>query len=765
MLRLEIDPSAEAECILLVDDDPTNLQVLVQTLKGGGYKLVTAKSGEAGLEVARRARPRLILLDVMMPGIDGYETCRQLKADDSTRDAAVIFLSALDEAGDKVRGFECGAVDFITKPFQSEEVTARVDMHLETDRLRRELELRNDALAHELRVAEQLLVDARRRVQAALLGDSAAVRALREAIASNAGSAETLLLMGQPGAGQEAVARAIHHESDRSSRAFIHVNCSRLEAEHLDSLWPTPGSGAGNRTEGGGGTGGGSGDGGVADGGGGPGDAGGADGGGSSAEKLGKLDLAAGGTLYLESVDQLPQSLQESLAAVLAQLEAQRDGAPGPLPDVRVIAYSREDLIDRVQQGRYHHKLAELVSYNVLHVPSLVERKDDVPLLVEHFVQQHSQRLGSLVEGVSEDSMRRLRRYRWPGNIAELESLVERAVVTAREPLIEIDRALLEEGLPLGHYRLLEKIGQGGMGEVWLAKHQMLARPAAIKLIHPEALQQEDRQSIRERFRREARATAALSSPHTVELYDFGVSESGAFYYVMERLRGLDLASMLKRFGRLEPERCIMFLRQACRSLSEAHQAGLVHRDIKPANLFACKLGDEYDFLKVLDFGIVKDVATEEHTNLTQTGTLTGTPAIMAPEAVLGKEVGHAADLYSLGCVAWNLLTDRTVFDGEPIKVLTDHVRTEPEPPSRYVETEIPEDLEELIMLCLRKEPEQRPDSARALGEMLDNVEPPRQWTPARAETWWRDHLSGPTQTVQEGDDDPSPLIAVDVGG
>jgi DNA-binding NtrC family response regulator len=711
-------PPGEPEQILIVDDDPTNLHVLLQTLKGRGFKLLVARSGEDCLKTARSSAPQLILLDVVMPGIDGFETCRLLKEDPRTRDASVIFLSALDQAADKVRGFGQGAVDFITKPFQSEEVIARVETHLEIGRLRRALERRNEALQHELRVASELLMDARQRVEASLLGESVSVRALRESIDAHARSVETLLLTGQPGAGQEAVARAIHHASARGAHAFIHVNCAMLPADHHESLWsePTaherPVDGAG----------------------------------------YGKLALAAGGTLYLEAVERLPPRLQVSLAEVVAGLDRQHEGDPGQLPDVRVIASSRDDLIEKAQQGRFDGRLADLLSSCVLRVPSLVERKDDIPALVAHFVGTHARRLGSLVTGVSADSLRRLCKYRWPGNIAELESLIERSLVTAREPLLEIDRALLEEGVPLGHYRLLRKIGQGGMGEVWLAKHQVLARPAAIKLIRLDSLEEHDRSHALVRFQREAQATARLSSPYTVRLFDFGVSETGALYYVMELLRGLDLASVVARFGPPPVERVASLLAQACHSLAEAHEAGLVHRDIKPANLFLCRLGSEFDCLKVLDFGIVKSDSSEDRATMTQTTTVTGTPAFLAPEMVLGASVGPPADIYALGCVAWYLLTGRNVFTGELAQVLTDHLQSMPEPPSHRAKAAIPVELDDIVMQCLRKEPGERPPSARALGAMFERLAWADPWSQDRAEHWWRAHL--PEHMVDTHDDD-----------
>src|SRR5512145_2206721 len=228
MTKIQAPLAEDADRILLVDDDVTNLDVLRHTLDGRGYRLFVTRSGESAIEVARRVHPLLILLDIVMPGIDGYETCRRLKADPETRDAAVIFLSSLDDTKDKVRGLEAGAVDFVSKPFQREEVVARVNTHLTVQRLRRQLEARNDELTRELAVAQELLTDARRRVEGPLLGDSPAVRALRESISRYAAGDEVLLLTGPQGAGHEATARAIHHASPRSRQAFIHVNCALL---------------------------------------------------------------------------------------------------------------------------------------------------------------------------------------------------------------------------------------------------------------------------------------------------------------------------------------------------------------------------------------------------------------------------------------------------------------------------------------------------------------------------------------------------------
>src|SRR4029450_10027774 len=215
----------------------------------------------------------------------------------------------------------------------------------------------------------------------------------------------------------------------------------------------------------------------------------------------------------------------------------------------------------------------------------------------------------------------------------------------------------------LGSYRLVERLGQGGMGEVWRAEHKLLSRPAAVKLIRPSLTADGRTGAIEEgrrRFEREAQVIASLRSPHTVNLFDFGVSTDGAFYYVMELLDGLDAETLVRRTGPVPAERAIHLLRQVCHSLSEAESCGLVHRDIKPANIFLCRYGEDHDFVKVLDFGIVKATAATAETGaaLTREMTVHGTPAFMAPEQAVGSaDVDGRADIYATGCVAYWLLT------------------------------------------------------------------------------------------------------------
>ncbi len=302
----------------------------------------------------------------------------------------------------------------------------------------------------------------------------------------------------------------------------------------------------------------------------------------------------------------------------------------------------------------------------------------------------------------------------------------------------------------LGNYKLMEKIGSGGMGEVWSAKHKMLARPAAVKLIRPESVgrtgDSTGARTMLHRFEREAQATAMLTSPHSILLYDFGIAEDGIFYYVMELLEGRDLKSLVLGAGPQPAERVVHFLRATCDSLADAHYRGLIHRDIKPANLFTCRRGREFDFIKVLDFGLVKHVTDPGETlsQVTGDGVTSGTPGFMAPEMVTGERtVDGRADIYALGCVAYWLLTGQLVFEGKnAMAILVSHVKEEPVGVSSRTEIEVPRRLEEIVHMCLAKHPHDRPESARVLGEMLADVAatlPP--WTQERAEAWWRTNL------------------------
>ncbi len=315
----------------------------------------------------------------------------------------------------------------------------------------------------------------------------------------------------------------------------------------------------------------------------------------------------------------------------------------------------------------------------------------------------------------------------------------------------------------LGSYQLDYLIGRGGMGEVWRARHKMLARDAAIKLIRADVLagvnaRQEN--IMRKRFEREARATASLRSPHTVALFDFGHTKDNTFYYVMELLDGIDLQSLVERYGPLHPGRVVNILIQVAESLEEAHRAGLVHRDIKPRNLFLAKMGMQYDFSKVLDFGLVKTNMVQDASMMTLDGVATGTPAYLPPEIALGEsKIDGRADLYSLGCVAHYLLTGQLVFSElTPTALALAHVQKPVVPLSERTELPIPPALEMVVVQLLEKKPENRPRSAQELQRRLRAIarEIPA-FTQDDAAVWWQTNLPETAARIQPRLEDSTP--------
>ncbi len=539
------------------------------------------------------------------------------------------------------------------------------------------------ALEHRRRVSHELLRQAQLRISGPLMGQSLAVRRLRDALSQHASGDHPLLILGPPGSGCEAVARAIHAESSRSDGPFLVVHCTLVGS--LEELFGT--TNGPNREA-----------------------------------------LAEGGTLYLSGVNRLAPALQDAVARQIAQ-----NGA------TRWVATAFEDAQGGTGPAVLQRSLDEVFQARVK-VPPLRSRKDDLPALADLFLRLHAARAGKMVEPLGPQALERLSAYDWPGNIDELNLVIQRAVVTARGSTVEIAEALLDSATELGGYRLVEQIGAGGMGEVWRAEHRHLARPAAVKLVRPVG-HPRDFQAVLSRFKREAGATARLGSPHTVELYDFGVSEGGTFYYVMELLQGMDLHSLVNRFGPMPPERVVHLLVQVCRSLQEAHAEGLVHRDIKPANLVSCRLGSEFDFVKVLDFGMVT-ASPDEDTALTQPGGIAGTPGYLAPESLeAGVELDGRADIYSLGCVAWWLMTGEPVFPGlAGLGLVFAHAR-KPAPRLRSVLPDAPEALDTLVAECLAKSPDERPQSATELITRLASIPLSQPWTDERAVGWWRTYL------------------------
>src|SRR5688572_3802960 len=328
----------------------------------------------------------------------------------------------------------------------------------------------------------------------------------------------------------------------------------------------------------------------------------------------------------------------------------------------------------------------------------------------------------------------------------------------------------LRQARALGSYHLERLLGRGGMGEVWLARHQLLARTAAVKLVRPEMLgagTEAAASVMLRRFEREAQATASLSSPHTIRLFDFGVTEDRTFYYVMELLEGRDLETLVREFGPLPADRVVYVLRQICHSLAEAHARGLVHRDITPANVYLCRMGLDYDFVKVLDFGLVRfdKQPGVERTLVNGRRETAGTPAFMAPELIAEGEVDARADVYSLGCVAYYLLTGELVFEADTaMKMFVQHLQAMPVPPAQRTELHVPPDLDALVMARLAKEPSHRPRNAEEVLFLLDGARRTRRWNNESARDWWQRHLpelAGPLGPETPADfAAPAPVLA-----
>jgi eukaryotic-like serine/threonine-protein kinase len=294
----------------------------------------------------------------------------------------------------------------------------------------------------------------------------------------------------------------------------------------------------------------------------------------------------------------------------------------------------------------------------------------------------------------------------------------------------------------LGQYTLIEEIGSGGMGTVYKARHALLRRPTAVKLLNAGVM---SLQSVA-RFEREVQLTAGLTHPNTVMIFDYGRTPEGIFYYAMEYLTGVNLNELVDRYGPLPEARVVHILRQVCESLAEAHATGLVHRDVKPSNIVLTCRGGIYDFVKVVDFGLVKSLDGKEQASITSPNSLAGTPHYLSPEAIdRSGPVDARADVYALGAVAYFLLTGTTVFDGNSvIEVCMKHAAEKPESPSARIDDPVSPDLERIVLRCLAKSPLDRPADAGALLRELASCANSGHWSPADAAAWWASHADGP---------------------
>jgi serine/threonine-protein kinase len=315
------------------------------------------------------------------------------------------------------------------------------------------------------------------------------------------------------------------------------------------------------------------------------------------------------------------------------------------------------------------------------------------------------------------------------------------------------------EAKQIGQYRLIEQLGTGGMGDVYLAEHRMLKRPCALKLIHPERAGDP---RVLARFEREVRATARLSHWNTVEIFDYGRTDDGTFYYVMEYLPGLSLEALIKRYGPMPAERVVHLVRQVCQALREAHAIGLIHRDIKPGNVFAAERGGLFDVAKLLDFGLVKPLADPESVRLTLDGAISGTPLFMSPEQARGRgEVDARSDIYSLGAVTYALLAGRPPFNGShPMDVVVAQIHEQPARPSQH-QPDVPADLEAVVLRCLAKHPEDRYQNVDELEQALAECAAADRWTQSHAARWWQERDLPTAPAVEQSADRPGATSAI----
>ena len=409
-----------ASRILIVDDTPANVTLLSDALEPRGYELFIAANGESALKVAARAKPDLILLDVMMTGVDGFTVCERLKADPTLREVPVIFLTAKHDSASVLRGFRAGAVDYVFKPFQIEEVLTRVATHLRISQLTRELQARNRELEVEMgrrRKAEERLStlaagEAQRWGVAGFIGQSPHLqRILADIERLQQFGKTTVLITGESGTGKELVARALHHHSPRASGPFVAVNCVAVPGELAESLFF--GHLKGSFT-------------------------------GATSDRKGYFELADGGTLFLDEIGDMPLTLQAKLLRVLEDGEVTPVGATNSRPvDVRVVAATNADVTGKIADGSFRQDLYFRLARYALQLPPLRERPEDVPLLAVHFLSIFATEMGRTPPPLTREAKHALSTHPWPGNVRELKNVMERALIMSGGAVIGVEHLQL----------------------------------------------------------------------------------------------------------------------------------------------------------------------------------------------------------------------------------------------------------------------------------------------------------------------------------
>ena len=409
----------ESFTVMIVDDELFNLDVLEQELDTSGYRIVTASSGAEALDNVEKDKPDLILLDIIMPEIDGYEVCRRLKASDSSKDIPVIFMTALSDVEDKVKAFAAGGLDYVTKPFQPEEVMSRVRVHLELRRARQQLVERNQRLQQEIddhHRARQTIEYLRDEIESEhnfeeIIGESPALKDVLEKLTRVANTGTTVLIQGETGTGKELLARAIHNQSARKQQPLIKVNCAALPRELIESELFGHEQGAFT---------------------------------GATKRRKGRFELADGGSIFLDEVAELSPEAQAKLLRVLQDKEFERIGGTENINvDVRIIAATNKDLSAEVTSGSFRQDLFYRLNVFLLTAPALRDRRADIPLLAQHFMNKAATSLGREFTGLAPQFLREIQHYSWPGNIRELQNVIERSAILSRGPLIELEGTLV----------------------------------------------------------------------------------------------------------------------------------------------------------------------------------------------------------------------------------------------------------------------------------------------------------------------------------
>ena len=422
--------SPKKDTVLVIDDVRINLELVAGYLMDANFEVLVATDGEGALKQLKHVNPDIILLDVMLPGKDGFETCKCIKNIESAKDIPVIFMTSLSDIADKMKGFEVGGVDYITKPIQREETLARVNTHLTLRKTQKALRNANANLEQhviertaELNRALEEVKQLKNQLQAEntylqdeirseynfneIIGKSETLKKVLMRVEQVLKTDASVLILGETGTGKELIARAIHNGSTRNQRPLVKVNCAAMPAHLIESELFGHEKGAFT---------------------------------GAISKKIGRFELAHGGTIFLDEIGDLPVELQPKLLRALQEGEIERLGNPQSIPvDVRVIAATNRDLKQAIEDTQFRKDLFFRLNVFPIHIPPLRERQADISLLAEHFVRKISTKLGKPIGPISQDVLERLKSYPWPGNIRELENLVERAVILANSPSLRLE--------------------------------------------------------------------------------------------------------------------------------------------------------------------------------------------------------------------------------------------------------------------------------------------------------------------------------------